>query len=160
MTMCETRLVTTCSPERLPSVYQYHVPAFCCFPRQHCPRQTEPQRQYCPGGGLYSSASSIHRPVGSRSHPHDSKPSASRRSPPASLDPSFLSPLRSMCWAAAPATRLVCCVENFAQHPRPKKMLEVLGNLALMGGSKGAQDLDVEGIVDIVRIVLWGSESS
>ena len=150
--MHEERLVMVFLPKQLPSVSQYRVPGFHCFPRQHRPRWAGHQKLCRPSWEMYSSTSSIRQPVGSRSHPHDSESLASHQLPPASLDPNFSSPLHSMCWVIVQATHQVCCVGNLARHPNGKKMSEVWGNPARKGSSKEAKVLEVGGIVDIVCI--------
>jgi hypothetical protein len=145
-------LVTAFHPEQPPSVFRYRVPGLCCFPLQRRPPWAGHQRWRRQSWEAYSSASSTHQPVDSRSHPHDLEPLASRRLPPASLDPNFSSPLRSMCWVTVQATRQVCCVGNLAQHPDGKKVSEALGNPARKGSSKEAKVLEVGGIVDTACI--------
>ena len=152
MTMSEDHLIIACPQKQLPSVFRCRVPGFYCFLRQHCPPWAGRRGWCCLNWEGYSSASSIHQPVGSRSHPPDREPLTSHRLLPGSPDPKFSSPLHSMCWVAAQATRQACCVENLARHPNAKKKSEALGNPAREGSSKEAKALRVGEIAEIACI--------
>jgi len=147
--MSEDYLITLLPPERLLFVFQCRAPAFYYFPGQRYQPQAGHRRQRRPGWELCSSASLVHRPVDSRPHPHDSTPAASRRSPPASLDPNSSSPLHSMCWETVRVTRPACCAENWTRYPNPRKTSGAPGNPAQAGSGKETMATEVEGIVDI-----------
>jgi len=146
---CEDRSVMARPPGQLPSAFQYHVPASCYFPHQRYPVEIGHRGRRFLSWELYSSASLVHLPVDLRPHPHESKPLASRRSRPASLDPNFLPLLHSTCWATARATRPEYCVGKLSQHPDVKGPSGVLGSPVRKDSNKEAKALNVEGIVDI-----------
>ena len=138
--------VTPRHPRQPLSVFRYRVPVFCSL----LPPRCLTGKRYRPRRELHSSVSSVHPLIGSQPHPHDSKPSASRRWLPGSRDPNASFPLRLMCWAAVRVTHPVCCVENPIPCSNVKRMSGALGSPVLRGSNKETKALDVEGTVGSV----------